>query len=182
MKRFIALPVLLLLLTAAACETAPPTQAGKDALHEEVNATIARFKAEDPSLKAHFDQALGYAVFPSVGKGAAGIGGAYGKGELYENGRRTGYCDLTQGTLGAALGGQEYSQIIFFKTQEALNNFKYGDLAFAANASAVAVRAGAAATAKYESGVLVQVMPRRGLMAEAAIGGQKFSYRPLGSP
>jgi lipid-binding SYLF domain-containing protein len=169
-----------MILTAvclASCASAPTTPAQRDVLHEQVMAAIDRFKAQDPSMKKHFDQARGYAVFPAVTKGAIGVGGAHGHGELFEKGKRVGRCELTQGTIGVQLGGQSYSEIIFFQDQAALLSFKSGTLAFAAQASAVAAKSGSAATADYEDGVLVFTIPRGGAMFEASIGGQKFKFQ-----
>ncbi len=123
-----------------------------------------------------FDSASGYAVFPTVGKGAIGVGGAYGRGQLFEDGQVGGFCDLTQGTIGFQLGGQAYSELIFFETATALTRFRRGNFAFAAQASAVAATAGASADADYESGVIVFTMAKGGLMFEASVGGQKFNF------
>jgi lipid-binding SYLF domain-containing protein len=117
-------------------------------------------------------------VFPTVGKGAVGVGGAYGKGVLYENGTPVGYCDLSQASIGLQLGGQGYTEIIAFENQDALNRFKSGNFAFDAQATAVALKSGAGANAKYANGVAVFTMDEAGLMYEASIGGQKFSYQP----
>jgi lipid-binding SYLF domain-containing protein len=117
-------------------------------------------------------------VFPTVGKGAVGVGGAYGKGVVYQQGEVVGYCDLSQGTVGLQLGGQAYREIIFFEYKEALDWFKTGNFAFSAQASAVAVNEGASADAKYDRGVAVFTMTKGGLMFEASIGGQKFGYQP----
>ena len=133
----------------------------------------------DPSLATALQKAAGYAVFPSVGKGAVGVGGAYGKGVLYQNGVPVGYCDLTQASIGIALGGQTFTQIIAFENPDALNRFKSGQFAFDAKATAVALKSGAAANAKFENGVAVFIMSETGLMAEASVGGQKFSYQPM---
>jgi lipid-binding SYLF domain-containing protein len=160
------------------CSTAPKTYVDRRTLEHEAEQTIARFKEEDPSMQDRFNEAWGWAVFPTVGKGAIGVGGAYGKGILYEGGQMVGYCDLSQGSVGFALGGQAYSELIFFRHDSALNAFKEGTMAFAAQASAVAAKAGASTDADYESGVLVFTMAKGGLMYEASIGGQKFSYLP----
>ena len=160
------------------CATAPKTEGAKSSLHQDVLAAVARFKEEDPGLTELFTDAHGYAVFPSVGKGAIGIGGAYGKGEMFEGGVMVGYCDLTQGTIGLQLGGQAYSELIFFEHKRSADSFKTGTLEFAAQASAVAVTAGASADADYEHGVAVFTMTKGGLMYEASIGGQKFSFVP----
>ncbi|RPJ35986.1 MAG: hypothetical protein EHM35_08900, partial [Planctomycetaceae bacterium] len=121
----------------------------------------------------------GYAVFPTVGKGAVGVGGAFGRGELIQGGRVVGYCSLTQASIGLALGGQAYSELIFFETPEALQKFKSGDYTFSAQVSAVALKSGASANAKYADGVAVFTMGEEGLMVEASVGGQRFSFQPV---
>jgi lipid-binding SYLF domain-containing protein len=109
-------------------------------------------------------------VFPSVGKGAVGVGGAYGKGVLYNNGVAVGYCDLSQGTIGFQLGGQAYTEIIAFETQQAVDTFKQGNFRFDAQATAVALKSGAGANAKFTNGVAVFTMDEAGLMFEASVG------------
>jgi lipid-binding SYLF domain-containing protein len=143
---------------------------------QEVAQTIANFKNKDPSMKVFFQKAYGYAVFPTVGKGGIGIGGAYGKGEVYEQGRMIGTTSVTQVTIGLQLGGQAYSEIIFFKDKAMLNQFKTGKFEFSAQASAVAVTAGASADADYNNGVAIFTLAKGGLMYEASVGGQKFSF------
>ena len=144
----------------------------------DVVSTIAAFKEKDPGISKFFDNAIGYAVFPTVGKGAIGVGGAHGTGELLVGGKAIGKAALDQVTVGLQLGGQAYSEIIFFQQQSALDGLKNGDFAFTAQATAVAITAGAAATAGYRNGVAVFTMPKGGLMSEASIGGQKFSFKP----
>ena len=153
--------------------------AGWDANAEKkARDTVAAFKKTDKGLKAFFDKAAGYAVFPTVGKGAIGIGGAHGKGTVFANGAAIGSTSLSQVTVGFQLGGQSYSQIIFFKDKATLDKFKTGKFEFSAQASAVAATEGAAATADYSGGVAVFTMAKGGLMYEASIGGQKFSFEP----
>ena len=167
----------LLLGASMGCSTAPESAADRSTLEAEAKATVEQFKTSDPSLsEAFFKNAKGYAVFPTIGKGAIGIGGAYGKGVLFENDTIVGYCDLTQGSIGFQLGGQAYSEIIFFENDQVLNNFKAGTVEFAAQASAVAAAAGAGANAKYDQGVAVFTLSEKGLMYEASIGGQSFDY------
>jgi lipid-binding SYLF domain-containing protein len=146
----------------------------------QANQTVAHYKKTDPALTRFFDQAAGYVVFPGIGKGGAGVGGAYGKGVLFENGKAIGNATLTQVTVGAQIGGQTYSEVIFFETSQALADFKAGKFTFAAQVSAVALKSGASADAQYKSGVAVFTATKGGLMAEASLGGQKFSYAPLG--
>lgn len=162
----------------AGCSTAPKSEAGQEQLTVKGETAIQSAKKADPGLQKFFDTAAGYAVFPSVGKGAIGVGGAYGHGELYQGGQLAGYCTLTQASIGLALGGQKYTELIFFESQAALDRFKSGNFAFAAQASAVALKSGVSANAKYSDGVAVFTMGEAGLMYEASVGGQKFNYQP----
>ncbi len=146
----------------------------------DVAETIAHFKNKDPSIKLFFEKAYGYVVFPSVGKAGMGIGGAFGTGKVYERGHLVGKSSLTQLTIGFQLGGQVYSEVIFFKDKSHLDDFKRGNFEFGAQASAVAVTAGASANADYDNGVAVFTLAKGGLMYEATIGGQKFSFEPIG--
>lgn len=152
------------------------TLAGKQ---KEAEQTIELFKKADPDLKNFFDQAVGYAVFPTVGKGGIGVGGARGTGLVYEKGKLIGEATLTQVTVGLQLGGQAYSQLIFFETAEALEAFKASKFAMSAQVSAVAAAEGASKNAKYQLGVAVFTMAKGGLMYEASVGGQKFKFRPI---
>lgn len=149
---------------------------GQPAADRDAAETIAAFKNKDPGIKIFFDKAYGYAVFPTVGKGGIGIGGAYGKGEVYQRGKRIGASSLTQVTIGFQLGGQAYSEIIFFKDKATLEQFKSGNFEFSAQASAVAITAGASADADYNNGVAIFTLAKGGLMYEASVGGQKFSF------
>lgn len=144
----------------------------------EARDTVAKFKEADPELKTFFDQAQGYAVFPTVGKAGMGIGGAYGKGTVFEGDKAIGSASLTQLTIGLQLGGQTYSEIIFFENEKALDDFKQGNFELGAQASAVAVTKGASADADFDKGVAVFTLAKGGLMAEASVGGQKFSFEP----
>ena len=141
-------------------------------------AAIAEFKNADPSIEAFFNNSHGYAIFPEITKGAVGIGGAGGDGVVFEKGQSVGSSGMSQVTIGLALGGQTYREAIFFKDKAALDDFKNGNYEFAAEASAVAVKSGAAKTANYDHGVAIFTMAKGGLMFEASIGGQKFSYDP----
>jgi lipid-binding SYLF domain-containing protein len=142
-------------------------------------ASVTDFRRADPSLSRFFEGAVGYAVFPSVGKGGAGVGGAYGRGVVFERGEAIGRTTLTQVTVGAQLGGQAYSELVFFETPEALAAFKKGQLAMAAQVSAVIASSGASVDARYARGVAVFTLARAGLMAEVSVGGQKFGFKPF---
>jgi len=181
MKRFVGIGLALIAGAFAGCSSYKASGGLSDAeqrrqLESRAEAAVEAFKDADASLGAFFDSASGYAVFPSVAKGGAGIGAARGRGVLYEEGEASGYATLTQGTVGLQLGGKTYRQIIFFKDRARVAQFKRGDLAFSAQASATAATTGAAANADYEEGVAVFTLAKGGLMAEASIGGQKFSY------
>ena len=159
----------------AGCATTP----SDETMIRESESTVARFVERDAGIQRWVDQAHGYAVFPDIGKGGLGIGGAYGRGIVFEQGRPVGRTTVTQGTFGAQIGAQSQSQIIFFRDERALQTFQRENFEFSAQVTAVAATSGAAATTSYERGVAVFIMSRGGLMAEATVGGQKFRYHPL---
>jgi lipid-binding SYLF domain-containing protein len=137
------------------------------------------FIKTDGSMKHLFDDAYAYAIFPNIGKGAVVVGGAEGNGAVFEKGKTIGTAKMAQVTVGAQVGGQSYREVIFFENKEALDRFRNNKVEFSGQVSAVAVKAGASATAKYRDGVSVFSESTGGLMAEASIGGQKFTYRSL---
>ena len=167
------------------------------ALADEYSDTVKVFQTAGESGK-FFDTSYGYAVFPTIGKGGIGIGGAYGTGRVYARGKYVGDTSMAQVTVGFQLGGQAFSQIIFFKDKRAFDEFTGGNFEFGAEASAVAITAGASAQAtttgssagvsggehdaktrgKYYHGMAIFTVAKGGLMYEASIGGQKFSYKP----
>lgn len=164
-----------LLLAVGVC--APPLKADeRSRLSEEVAETIAKFTKTDASLRDALNSAKGYAVFPGVGKGAMGIGGARGTGQVLAEGKTLGKATLTQVTIGLQLGGQKYAELILFEDQAALDRFVGGAFTMAAQVSAVALASGAAANAKYANGVKVITATIGGLMYEASVGGQKFNF------
>jgi lipid-binding SYLF domain-containing protein len=171
---------LVSLFLVATLLPASPCLANDDAeLAREVQTAIERFKQADSTLAQRFATAVGFAIFPKVAKGGAGIGAARGSGEVYEGGRLVGHATLTQVTLGLQLGGQSFSEVIFFENSAALDRFKQGKFAMSAQIGAVAAAEGAAKNARYTDGVLIFTRPRSGLMAEASVGGQKFRFKPL---
>jgi lipid-binding SYLF domain-containing protein len=145
----------------------------------EVQAVIENFQEGDPGMQGWFREAYGYAVFPSVGKGGIGIGGARGKGLVYEQRKLVGKSTLTQVTIGFQLGGQAFSEVIFFKDKTAFDEFTRENFEFGAQVSAVALTAGVSADLAYNGGVAIVTATKGGLMYEASIGGQKFSYDKL---
>lgn len=170
-SRWCTAQLLILFLVAVAS----PVRAQKG-----VTEALAEFTKADPGLQKEINKAAGYAIFPSVGKGAIGIGAAHGKGWVYQHRALVGETKLTQVTVGLQLGGQAYRELILFRDQTALDDFKRGNFEFDAQASAVAVTAGVSADLKYNAGVAIITMAKGGLMYEASVGGQKFSYKPVG--
>jgi hypothetical protein len=141
-------------------------------------ATLQKLQAKDPGLKRLLDKAYGYAVFPAVGKANLVVGGSLGRGEVFEKGKRIGFATITQLTIGVQVGGDTFDELVVFESREALERFKRGKTAFAANASAVLVKAGAATAKNFEKGAAVYVYPHGGMMLELGIGGQRFKFKP----
>jgi len=165
---------------------------------DEYSETIKVFRDAGES-GTFFAKSYGYAVFPTIGKGGIGIGGAYGKGRVYTRGAYVGDTSVTKLSVGFQLGGQAYSQIVFFEDKRAFDEFTSGNFEFGAQASAVAITAGVSAEAtttgtsagasggknnattagtEFHKGMAVFTVAKGGLMYEASIGGQKFSYTP----
>jgi len=161
----------------SSCATAPATREDKAALVAEAAARWQQMRAADPALGALVQRGYGYALFPDVGKAGLGVGGAYGRGVVYERSQHIGYSDLTQGTVGAQVGGQSFSELLVFENKAALERFKAGQVGFAAGASAVVLKSGVATNPNFIDGVAVIVQPVGGVMAEAALGGQQFTYQ-----
>ena len=130
----------------------------------------------DGLMKNLFSNAYGYVIFPNVGKGGIGIGGAAGNGIVYESGNIIGKAKLTQVSIGFQFGGQSYREVIFFESKSDLDRFKENKIEFSAQASAVAVTAGVSANVKYKDGVMIFTQQKGGLMYEASVGGQKFNF------
>lgn len=166
------LTLVLLALTAPADARWDPAEAEKQRAKAEE--AIAALLEKDPKMQRFFDAAAGYVVIPTVGKAGIGVGGARGKGVLYENGDITAVVTLTQLSVGFQWGGQVYSEFIFFEDQATLDNFKRGNFELNAQVSAVAVTLGASADAAFKDGMAIFTMAKGGLMYEAAVGGQKF--------
>lgn len=155
---------------------------------------------EDAGVSNMFNSAYGYALFPTIGKAGFVVGGAYGKGRVYEQGKHIGNTEMTQATVGFQLGGQGFSQVVFFQDKRALAEFTSGSFEFGAEAQATAITAAAGASAntagssatasggknnattaggKYNKGMATFTITKGGLMYEASIGGQAFSFKPL---
>lgn len=161
--------------------------------------TIATFK-KSPHVKPFFENAYGYAVFPHVGKGGLIVGGAYGRGQVYRGNAVTGTTSVVKLNVGFQLGGQVFSEIVFFENQAAYEQFTAGTFEFGASASAVLLtlsaqgevgttgnsasatytpKDGIQANAEYVEGMMVFIHGIGGFMYEASIGGQRFTFTPL---
>ena len=149
----------------------------REDLAKEVKDAIGLFNAKDSSMKKLFSESVAYAVFPSVAKGGLGLGAANGNGQLFEKGEVVGESDLTQVRIGFQVGGQIYSEVVFFENDAILKDFKEGHLKFSAQVSAVAAADGVSQNAKFDNGVAVFTLAKGGLMYEASVGGQKFGYK-----
>ncbi len=155
------------------------SQAKKNKIIADSKAAKAEFVKTDALMEGLFENAFGYVIFPNVGKGGFGIGGAAGNGVVYERGKIIGMAKLSQLSIGFQAGGQAYREVIFFESKEDLERFKGSQFEFSAQASAVAVNAGASANVKYAEGVMVFTALKGGLMYEASVGGQKFKFSAL---
>ena len=173
--------------------------ASAPAFADDYSSAIRMFRNAGVSGK-FFADSYGYAVFPAIGKGGMVLGAAYGRGRVYREGKYVGDATMTQITVGAQLGGQVYSEIVFFRNKAAFDKFTKGEFEFGAQAAAVAMTAGALAHAgtsgasagasgtpeaartagRYYKGIAVFTIEKGGLMYEASLGGEKFSYSPLG--
>ena len=192
MKKNYRIPAVLI-AALVALAVSHPAQADK------FTDTIEIYKKSE-AVQPFFKKAYGYAVFPTIGKGGFVIGGSYGKGQVYRGGKITGEASLIKATVGLQLGGQVFSEIIFFQDKRAYDEFTSGEFEFGATAQAVAITAGAQAkagtegatagasagpktgvqaNAKYHKGMVTFVHAKGGLMYEVSIGGQKFTFKPL---
>jgi lipid-binding SYLF domain-containing protein len=183
---------ILMIMFILALALANPAQADK------FTDTIGIYKKSE-TVQPFFKNAYGYAVFPTIGKAGIGIGGSYGTGQVYQGGKVTGEVSLIKGSIGWQLGGQAFSQMIFFEDKRAYDEFTSGEFEFDASASAVAITAGVQAKAgtegasagasagpatgkqaktSYHKGMAVFTHAIGGLMYEASIGGQKFTFKP----
>lgn len=186
----------LFLIVALVISVAGPAWAKREV--EDYTETINKFK-QSSSVAPLFNSAYAYAVFPSVGKAGLGVGASRGKGQVYLNDAVIGFTALTELSIGFQAGGQAYSQVIFFENKAALDTFTSGNFEFDAEAGAIAIQSGASAKAgtegagagantggaggsyagSYYKGMLVLTMAKGGLMYEASLGGQKYSYNPV---
>jgi hypothetical protein len=167
--------LVLALALASADPKAEPT--GTPSV-KELDDTVSGLKNK-PQLKKFFADAHGFAVFPRVGRGALGVGGAFGEGGVYKGGKLVARTTLTQVTIGLGAGGEQYTEIIFFKDKAAFSQFEQGNVKMDAHATAVAAEAAVGESLPYNNGVAIFTFTKGGLMADASIGGQRFTFDKL---
>lgn len=167
----------LIATLALACTVTTPLRA--EDLKAKAAEAIQNFTMTDPGLTNFLAKAAGYAVLPSVGGGGFIIAGEHGDGLLFEKGKPTGTVKMTAISIGAQVGGGTFAEIIFFETADALNSFKQSKYEMSAAAKASVAASGVSTHAKYDQGVAVFTLPTAGASVGAAIGGQKFSYKPI---
>ena len=167
----------MLVIAIALASTASFAAWDKDESKEydkKAQVALAELLVENPSVQGMIDESAGFVVIPTVGKAGFGIGGARGKGVLYEGETVTAVVTLPQLSFGFQWGGQAYSEFLFFQNKLALDNFKQGNYELGAQASAVAITAGVSIDAEFVNGVAILTVAKGGLMYEASVGGQKF--------
>jgi lipid-binding SYLF domain-containing protein len=183
MKRLKSSPFLTSIFLLAGLFASNALMAQSDEKDKKIVADAHVAKADfikgDALMQSLFDNSYGYVIFPNVGKGAIGIGGAAGNGAVFQKGALIGMADMKQVSVGFQWGGQAYREVIFFETEADLGRFKQNKIEFSGQASAVAVTKGAAANMKYKDGVMIFSQTKGGLMYEASVGGQKFKFRAL---
>jgi len=177
MKKVVLFPLLFTIIVLLSnVQSFAQSDEKKEELKTESAEAKGAFLKEDTGMAKFFNDSYGYAIFPNVGKGGLGVGGAAGNGVVYEQGNIIGFAKLTQVSIGFQAGGQAYREVIFFETADELGRFKANKIEFSAQVSAVAAASGASANAKYIEGVAVFTMAKGGLMYEASVGGQKFKF------
>ena len=183
MKLLRSFPMAAILFILTALIISGPINAQSEEKDDKIIADAKEAKTAfikaDGLMQSLFDNSYGYVIFPNVGKGAIGIGGAAGNGAVFQKGKLVGMAKMTQVSVGFQWGGQAYREVIFFETEADLNRFKENKIEFSGQASAVAVTKGAAANVKYKEGVMIFSQTKGGLMYEASVGGQKFKFRGL---
>lgn len=179
MKRFFAGASVLAAAAILACcssTPAPQTEGRANALDNETQEALGQFNQKDPTIQNFLNHSYAYAVFPNIKEAAIGVGGAGGKGEVFQGNKLIGYADVSQASIGVQLGGQSFAELIAFQNAGDFDKFRNGQTTFDARTSAVAAANGAAAAADYQRGVAVFTNTESGLMVQAAIGGQNFRF------
>lgn len=162
------------------------------------DADTTRLFRDSHESASYFAHSYGYAVFPTIGKGGLGVGAAHGTGDVYRGAKRLGSVSMTQLSIGLQAGGEAYSEIIFFENKRALDEFTSGHFEFSGDVGAIVITAAATASVGttggdagasvdkreastvggYHKGMAVFTIAKGGLMYNATIAGQKFTFRP----
>ena len=169
-------PLVGLLMCLAGCVHAPDTRAGQQSLVDRADLVLDEMVQHDARMQRILDDAYAYAVFPDVGQGGFIVAGGSGTGVVYEEGSPVGFAELRQGSIGAQVGGQTFSELILFENREAFERFKRGAVHGTASASTTVVQSGVADVAVFRGGVATYIFDERGFMAQAAFGGQRVNY------
>ena len=178
MKKYLFPSKIIILLILIGTQFAnAQSEEKKEQILADSKDTKAAFLKEDQEMAKFFSESYGYLIFPNVGKGGLGVGGAAGNGVAYEQGKMIGYAKLSQISIGFQAGGQAYREVVFFESSKEMERFKNNKIEFSAQVSAVAAASGASADAKYVEGVAVFTMAKGGLMYEASVGGQQFKFK-----
>jgi len=170
---------LLTVITLATLVSAQADEAENEKLAKDVQTALSNLKSKDSTFEKTLKKVHGYVIFPRIAKGGFIVGGAGGAGEAYEGGKLVGHAKLSQGTIGAQIGGQVFTEVILFENEAAMNRFKKSVWEMNAQVSAVAAAEGVSQNAKFSGGVAIIILPVGGLMAEASVGGQKIEFIPL---
>lgn len=175
---FLVMALMLLFVPACGGDKKEAKSAGTEPVErvKGVDETIALFKQKHPTIEKLFSTSAGYVVFPSIGEGAFIVGGGGGSGDAFEGGAYVGRVSIHELTVGAQIGGQSYSEVVFFETPVDFKRLKDNSFQFGAEVTAVAADAAAAKNAEFKDGVVAFIIPRKGLMASASVGGQKLDY------
>jgi lipid-binding SYLF domain-containing protein len=171
--------IALLAALFAGCATAPSTRAEQQSLQTSARATLDEMIARDARIQDSIHNAPAYAVFPSIAKGGFLVGGAHGRGILYEHGVPTGFVSVEQAGLGAIIGGQSFAQLLVLRTPEDLAAVRSGKFTAGADLGVVMLTASAATSTNFNPNASVFIMPRGGLMVDISVNGQRIKYQPL---
>jgi len=179
MTKFFA--AILIALAACATSSSPPSPAHQQKLENEAAAALSSMRAQNPGIDSLLSASAGYAVFPNIGAaGAVYVGGAYGKGVLYQRGTPVGFVTLKQGSVGLTLGGKTYAELVLLRTQYDVDKLKAGKFELGGDVSAVVLTAGAGATGTLDPNTSVIVQPHGGLMGGITVSGQTIEFIPAG--
>lgn len=179
MKNLSRLGLFVMFVTLISCGPGKNSSGDADTLMQDARDAKTAMIQADKGVEELFNTSAGYAIFPNVGKGAYIIGGASGNGVVYQNGTAVGYSNLKQVDVGLQVGGKAYREVLFFKTQEALEDFKDGEYELSGNASAVIIEKGKSKTIKFQDGIAVATMPKAGAMVGVSVAGQRFGYTEM---